>query len=224
MHAPTRAAVTRAALAALALAFCLGAAPPPCCGPITPNGQRLAAAIDHSGVEHLWQPHIHILWQSGEPDPARPGWSPHATHCSAFAAAFAAHLGVYVLRPPAHGQALLANAQFHWLENAGEQGGWRQVNAVTAQTLANEGWLVLAGYENPNPHRPGHIAVIRPSEKSMALLLARGPEEAQAGGINRLRTTVARGFHSHRGAWEPGGTGTIRFFAHEVDWPHVAPS
>lgn len=216
--------LARTAIAVIALAFCLGAAPPPtpCCGPITADGQRLATAIDHSGVEHLWQPHIHILWQTGEPDPARPGWSLHATHCSAFVAAFAARLGVYVLRPPAHGQNLLASAQFRWLEGTGEQSGWQQVNAVTAQTLANRGWLVLASFENPNPHRPGHIAVIRPSEKSMALLLAHGPEEAQAGGINRLRTTVAHGFHFHPGAWEPGGAGTIRFFAHPVDWSHVA--
>lgn len=214
--------LARGLLAAFALTLFLGAAPAPCCGPITPEGQRLAAALDHSGVDHLWQAHIHILWQSGEPDPARPGWFPHVTHCSAFAAAFAARLGIYVLRPPAHSQDLLASAQFRWLGSTGEQQGWKQVDAVDAQTLANRGWLVLASLENPNPHRPGHIAVVRPSEKSMALLLAHGPEETQAGGINRLRTTVAHGFRSHPDGWEQGGTGTIRFFAHRVDWSHVA--
>lgn len=197
----------------------------PCCGPITADGQRLAAALDHSGVDRLWQPHIHILWQSGAPDPARPGWSPRITHCSAFAAAFAARLGIYLLRPPQHGQDLLANAQFHWLAAGGSQasdtGGWKQVDLVEAQTLANQGWLVLASVENPNPHRPGHIAVIRPSTKTMALLLAHGPQEAQAGEVNHLSTTVAQGFRVHPGAWQPGGTGTLRFYAHKVDWAHV---
>lgn len=207
----------------LALALlCLGAAPPPCCGPITPAGHRLAIALDRSGVDHLWQPHIHILWRTGMPDPARAGRSPKATHCSAFAAAFAANLGLYLLRPPAHGQNLLANAQFRWLAGAGAGQGWRPVGFVAAQTLANRGWLVLATYENPDPHRPGHIAVIRPSRKSMALLIAHGPQEAQAGGINRVSTYVARGFHFHPGAWQPGGTGAIRFYAHKVEWPHGA--
>lgn len=87
-----------------------------------------------------------------------------------------------------------------------------------AQTLANQGWLVVAVFANPDPHRPGHIAVLRPSLKPDALLQAHGPEEIQAGGINRVRTFVARGFAFHPGAWLPGGAGAILFFAHPVDW------
>lgn len=97
------------------------------------------------------------------------------------------------------------------------------MDARTAQALANRGWFVVASYANPDPHRPGHIAVLRPSLKPADLLEAHGPEETQAGFRNRLRTYVARGFAFHPGAWEFGGAGAIRFFAHEVDWNRVTP-
>jgi hypothetical protein len=214
----------RAALALsllLALSFAAPAQNAPCCGPITPGGERLATLLDRSGVEHLWLPHFHIEWLTGEPDPSRPGWSPTATHCSAYAAAMADRMGVYLLRPPEHGQDLLANAQLRWLAGQGEAEGWREVDAKEAQTLANQGFLVLAAYENPDPRRPGHIAVIRPSEKSLAALAADGPEDAQAGAHNALSMPVAESFAGHRGAWEPDGAGGVRFFAHPVDWAKV---
>jgi hypothetical protein len=196
----------------------------PCCGPVTAQGRRLAAALDDSGVERLWQPHTHINWKTGEPDPARPGYAAHATHCSAFAASFADRLGIYLLRPPQHGQGLLANAQVDWLAGPGQADHWQQVDFRTAQALANRGWLVIATYANPDPHRPGHVAVIRPSLKSENLLLAHGPEETQVGGHNHLRTTIAHGFSSHPGAWLPGGGGGIRFYAHQVHWSGLPAS
>ncbi|HEX7388705.1 MAG TPA: hypothetical protein VF286_01255 [Acidiphilium sp.] len=215
-------------LLALPLALALPVAPvraatTPCCGPITSDGDRLAAMLDRSGVGHLWLAHEHVNWLTGAPDPARPGYARHATHCSAFAAAMAERAGVYLLRPPAHSQALLATAQMHWLERDGGANGWRMVDPRTAQTLANQGWFVVAVFGNPDPHRPGHIAVLRPGRESLARFDRLGPEETQAGGHNFIRTTIARGFSFHPGAWEPGGTGTIRFFAHPVNWSSLAP-
>src|ERR1700744_5749981 len=84
----------------------------PCCGPITAEGDSLAATLDRMNVESLWLSHEHVNWQTGEPD--RGGVDEgegHPTHCSAFAASAAKKLGVYLLRPPEHGQVLLANAQ-----------------------------------------------------------------------------------------------------------------
>lgn len=195
----------------------------PCCGPITQDGRRLAAFLDHSGVDRLWLAHIHVNWLTGEPDPLRPRMAPHATHCSAFAAAMATRLGIDLLHPPQHSQALLATAQAQWLSKDGGAEGWHRVNARMAQSLANRGWFVVASYANPNPRRPGHIAVLRPSRKSAALLWEHGPEETQAGFRNRLRTYVAWGFAEHPGAWEPGGRGSIRFYAHPIDW-HSKPA
>ena len=80
------------------------------------------------------------------------------------------------------------------------------------------GMLVVAAFQNPDPHRPGHLAVIRPSLKTAAELAREGPQETQAGATNALSTTIATGFRRHGGAWEPDGTGTIRYYAHAVDW------
>jgi hypothetical protein len=221
--------IGRRSLVGVALGVALAALPgaraaaQPCCGPITPDGMKLAHLLDTSGVDHLWLAAQHIIWETGEPDPARPGGTMHSTHCSAFAAAMAQRAGIYLLRPPEHGQDLLANAQMAWLDgSAGREDGWRPVATPSeAQAAANRGEFVVAVYQNPDPHRPGHIAVLRPSDKTQAELDRDGPQEAQAGSHNWLSTAVAEGFHGHHGAWEPGGAGSIRFFAHPVAWPRT---
>lgn len=104
---------------ALAMAIGLAGTAPAqsCCGPITPAGQRLARFLDGTGVDHLWIIGNRVNWETGEAIAA--GTKPTTTHCSAFAAAAGERLGVYVLRPPQHGQILLANAQLGWLRDAG---------------------------------------------------------------------------------------------------------
>jgi hypothetical protein len=73
-------------------------------------------------------------------------------------------------------------------------------------------------FENPNPAKPGHIAILRPSDKSLDTLEIDGPQEAQAGEHNFTNASIAKGFAAHRGAWVPDGKGAIRFFAHKVNW------
>jgi hypothetical protein len=195
----------------------------PCCGPVTAEGRLLARFLDSTGVDHLWPAGWHVNWETGEPDRPHPGGPAAATHCSAFVAAVAGRLGVYVLRPPEHPQELLANAQIRWLAREGAAWGWRPVSsAEQAQRLANEGALVFAAFENPDPHRPGHIAILRPSEKSAAQLAGDGPQISQAGEQNSLSMTMRNGFRHHRGAWLPGGGGGAKFFVHAVDWARLA--
>jgi hypothetical protein len=212
----------REVLIGLVLLLCLAvpARAEPCCGPITPDGVKLRAFLDNSDVLNRWLSGEHIIWDTGEQDPSRPTGPNAATHCSAFAAAMAMRLGIYVLRPPDHSQALLANAQMGWLRDHGAEQGWQPLaSPVEAQEAANRGELVLEAFENPNPHRPGHIAIVRPSLKSRALLDAHGPQETQAGGHNSLSITTMNGFRSHPGAWLPAGDGAIHYYAHEVSWP-----
>ena len=204
--------------AALILAFLAGtAAAEPCCGPVTPAGQHLSQVLDASDVEHLWLAREHVNWETGvrdrETDAASNGHV--ATHCSAFVAAMGERLGVYMLRPPEHGLVLLANAQNEWLGTGDAQAqGWRRVaDARSAQSLANQGKLVVISYASPDPHRPGHIVIVRPSEKSEADLASEGPDIIQAGVINYSKWAAASAFVHHRGAWPDG----IRYFAHEVN-------
>jgi len=206
----------------LALSLTLGtfspafSAEPSCCGPITEQGKRLVAVLDGMNVEALWLAKEHINWETGEPDKGEDYTGPgRSTHCSAFAAAVGKRLGVYMLRPPDHGQVLLANAQAEWFRSpAGKQGGWRTVkDAQVAQSLANLGNLVVAVFESPDAHRPGHIAIVRPAHRPTRLLEQNGPEIIQAGQTNYTKTSTKVGFQAHPGAW-PGG---VLYYAHPID-------
>ncbi len=189
---------------------------PSCCGPITDQGRRLLSVLDGMNVESLWLAHEHINWETGEPDKGEDYTGPgRSTHCSAFAAAVGKRLGVYMLRPPEHGQILLANAQAEWFRSPdGRQKGWRSVrDAHDAQSLANRGNLVVVVFESPDAHRPGHIAIIRPAHRPARLLEENGPEITQAGQKNHSKTSTKVGFLAHPGAW-PGG---VLYYVHPVD-------
>ncbi len=184
----------------------------PCCGPITPGGQRIVQLLDDSDVERRWIAGDRVAWETGLPLPTGPNAPRGHTHCSAYVAAMAARLGIYILRPPEHGQILLANAQGKWL--AAGQGGWRPLaDYAAAQEAANRGQLVVASYIQPDPKKPGHIAIVRPSDRDAATLAADGPAEAQAGVHNYSHTALRVGFRYHRGAFDQG---LIRCYAHDV--------
>jgi hypothetical protein len=191
-----------------------------CCGPITPAGQHLAATIDSMHVEENWLPHVHIEWQTGHQDrPDVYDGPDKATHCSAFAAAVGLRLNVYMLRPPEHRLTFLASAQTEWFHTAeAKQYGWYPVTSMKqAQMLANLGNLVVIAYESPDPHKPGHIIIVRPSLKTDAQLEADGPEIAQAGGTNHNDSIARLSFRSHPGAWPNG----VKIYAHSVPNPVV---
>lgn len=203
----------RAALGALAAAALVRpAVAQPCCGPITPAGRRIIELLDSSDVERLWIAGERVGWATGQPLPSEPDMPRGHSHCSAYVAAMADRLAIYILRPPEHGQILLANAQGAWL--AAGKGGWRPVAGyAAAQAAANAGQFVVASYINPDRRKAGHIAVIRPSEKDAASLAADGPDEAQAGTHNYSRTDLRTGFRYHPGAFDRG---LIRCYAHDV--------
>ncbi len=196
---------------------------------MTPEGLRLAALLDSMNVEALWQRGYHIDWRTGVsegPPETKPG---SHTHCSAFAAAVAERLGIYLLRPPEHGQNWLANAQEQWL-NSPAAIGWRRVGRLSdpgasrrAVALANQGKLVIAIYFQPpletisGPKElSGHAAIIRPSNKSPELIESEGPDEIQAGMTNHRVVALRDGFRSHKEAW---ATGAIEYFWHNANPP-----
>jgi hypothetical protein len=184
---------------------------------ISPKGTWLAAQLDAMGVESKWIAGTHIDWRTGLPDGSpetRPG---HHTHCSAFVAAAAQTLGVYILRPPQHGQVLLANAQNEWLANGGAAKGWRPVtSALEAQSLANSGVLVVASYRSHRDNTPGHIAIVRPSAVTPGDIAAIGPTLIQAGSVNSSAIPAKQGFAGHIYAWRDN---EIAYYAHEIAGP-----
>lgn len=209
----------------LTLAACAGTSPGaplpplavsstgPCCGALAPKAKKLLAILDASKVETLWQPGHLVDWKSG----ASRGLARSAgdTHCSAFAAAMGLRAGVYLLRPPRHSTRLLATAQALWLDSrAAHDAGWRRVrDAAQAQARANAGDFVVASFPSPDPDKPGHIAIVRPSAgRTLADIRRYGVRMTQAGGHNRLRTTEKFGFGNHPGAFPDA----IEFFAHDL--------
>ncbi len=173
----------------------------------------LTQALDDLQVETHWLKGVGIDWMTGEANGKRVPLDD--THCSAFVAAAAYKLGVYILRPPEHKTLLLANAQNDWLNAHGTEQGWERVESgLRAQELANQGYLVVASYKNTNPKKHGHIAIVRPSEKNISEILSEGPQIIQAGGTNYNSTTLKLGFKAHPKAFP---NNRIQFFAHAID-------
>jgi hypothetical protein len=208
-------AISKRFLLGLMVAF-LGASAPSRAGqPISVQGRALAMTLDGTRVEERWLAGRRVDWLTGEPSGKPVRGAGRHPHCSAFVAAVACRLGIYILRPPEHSQTLLANAQIDWLATKGGAEGWFEVGSgQKAQQLANDGFLVVAGYKNRNRRVSGHIAIVRPDDKGEEGLRNDGPAIIQAGGTNYRSTSLREGFRQHQGAFERD---EIRFFAHGVD-------
>jgi hypothetical protein len=208
-------------LAAALVAAVSGALAGPSTETVSAKGQSLAAELDSMGVETKWIAGQRVDWRSGLPNGkplTRPG---RHTHCSAFVAAAAEKVGVYILRPPQHSAVLLANAQNAWLHEDGADQGWRELpDANAAQAAANDGELVVASYLSRRPDKPGHIAIVRPAARSAAEIAADGPLVIQAGTVNSAAISLREGFAGHPRALRGQGLG---YFAHEIE-PAAAPN
>ena len=182
---------------------------------VTPQAQANVKMLDEMGVESNWLAGERDHWDTGLPTGV-PETSPGKhTHCSAFIAAAAKNLGVYILRPPEHGQKLLANAQNEWLAEEGATNGWLKLaNAAEAQAAANRGLLVVASYHNHHDDRPGHIAIVRPGNKTAGQIAAEGPDVIQAGSVNRTSISLREGFAGHPAAWRDH---EVVYYAHKVN-------
>jgi len=182
------------------------------------NSPLLLEKLQRLDVMHHWLAGLErIDWRSGDPDPALPPREKRGTHCSAFVASAAEQLDIYILRPPQHTASFLASAQQDWLNSEeGREQGWQALkDAHEARDRANQGQLVVASVKSPVPNKPGHIAIVIPSDWSDERLEEVGCEIMQAGRSNYLSTTLQEGFANHPGAFE---THQIQFHAHSTDF------
>ena len=198
------------------------------------GGMRLKAFLDGLPVEANWIAGHHIVWQTGQQNgPDGEGVEDH-THCSAFVAAVALYLDIYVLRPPQHPQELLASAQVAWLAGTAtfpgptaQHVGWRDLGKSgdagalsIAVAAANAGQLVIAGYQEfpktdpvtrKRTEKSGHIVVVRP--QSGPIPESTGPLVISAGERNWQSIHMREPFSGHPGAWPDN----IRLFALSTD-------
>jgi hypothetical protein len=179
---------------------------------ITAEGKHLMEVLDSMHVEEHWIAGAIVDWRTGDPTGKAATDNGKHTHCSQFTAAACEKFGIYILRPPEHSAVLLANAQFEWLPKEGQAAGWTAVaGGVAAQDLANRGCVVVAVCQNPDPKKSGHIAIIRPGNKTLEQIAAEGPDVIQAGGTNYTSASLKRGFANHPDAFAKG---EIRFYGH----------
>ena len=172
---------------------------------IEANGNRLKIFYLGLNVENLWIAGSHINWETGVADKPDATSGNH-THCSAFVAAACKRLNIYILRPPEHKQLLLANAQYEWLASGeAANSGWKPVTGnnvyEAAQVLANKGMLVIAVCKNPDESKPGHAALVMPTEITKEKLSEEGPVVIMAGTHNHNMISLKKGFKSHLANW-----------------------
>ncbi len=173
--------------------------------PIEKKGDDLKSFYLSLDVENLWLAGSHINWETGVADKPDATSGNH-THCSAFAAAACKKLDIYLLRPPEHKQILLANGQYDWLPTqAAINAGWKPVTGnnlyEVSQTLANKGFMVIAVCKNPDSTKPGHVALVMPSETIKEKLSETGPTLIMAGTHNHNKVSLKAGFKSHLTEW-----------------------
>lgn len=171
---------------------------------IDSSGKKLKDYYLSLNVENLWLAGHHVNWETGEPDKpeSKEGIK---THCSAFVASACEGLGIYILRPPEHGQVLLSNAQYDWLYGKqSSKEGWKEIKEdkyKAAQQYANDGYVVVAAIKNKDDSKPGHIALVIPYEIDVNTLTDNGPELIQAGTENSNSISLKEGFKHHLKKW-----------------------
>jgi hypothetical protein len=179
--------------------------------PITDQGKKLDKALDELDVEHHWLREERQKTDDNGKPLTKPNGKPVSftvTHCDAFVKAACDKLGAPLITGKGYGH---ANQQYDWLLGKGKEKGWKEIEAVEAQSLANQGKVVVAAFKNVDGGH-GHVAIVRPSGKNKESINKDGPQISQAGWDNYRSTTTAQGFDHHRGAWEKG---KIKFFAFE---------
>ena len=184
---------------------------------IDSSGYKLQAFYLSLNVTGLWISGHHINWETGEPDKSN-ATEGIKTHCSAFVAAACKKLSIYILRPPDHGQVLLSNAQYDWLfTDDAVNKGWTEIKTdkyYTSQIYANEGYVVVAAFKSSDDSKPGHIALIMPTEIDKNTLNESGPILIQAGTENSESISLKEGFKHHIKKWPEN---KIEFFYNEKE-------
>lgn len=182
-------------------------------GEVSREGKDLEEKLDSLDVEHLWEPGWSVAWKTGKLLKQQGEFRKSNTHCSAFVAAACLQFQIEILRPPEHATKGLANSQADWLESNGQESGWKPVtHAIEAQQFANEGRIVVVAFREKNEAKSGHIAIVRPSNKSDALIDTEGPQIIQAGATNYSSTSVKTGFRHHAGAFPSG----VKYYVHDL--------
>ena len=190
------------------------------------GGDRLLEYLQTFSINTRWISGHPVIWQTGQKDGLDSEDPAHSTHCSAFIAAVALDLNLYILRPKHHVLKLLSNAQVAWLLGTGaavdapsaEASGWKTLGTAgdssalkNAVAAASRGSLVIAGYQNPDLKIPGHLVTVLPTSNDDIPM--DGPEVISVATSNHPSISMKSAFEIHHGAWPDN----IHIFSHPTE-------
>lgn len=81
------------------------------------------------------------------------------TDCNGFVNMVAEKMGYKEFKPEGRKWPMIANEICDKMKIDSK---WRKTNGNSAQFYANHGYLVIAGWRNPNYEKSGHVAIVRP--------------------------------------------------------------
>ena len=149
--------------------------------PLSQAGVALAKKLDFMKVESHWLPNQSVDWKTGDAeDPSIEG---PASNGGAFVTAVCNESKLTM--PHSEREDFLPATQIDWFLTIGKERGWVKVGEIEAQVLANQGWVVVAAWQNMGSagHREitGQLAIVRPDQDPVSELAARGPRIIMAG-------------------------------------------
>jgi hypothetical protein len=152
--------------------------------PLSQKGEALAQLLDSMQVESHWRPFEAVDWKTGKPIAS--GVRGPASNGGAFVAAVCDKLKASL--PSSDANDFLPANQIDWLMNVGKMKGWVKVGEVESQVLANQGWVVIAAWQNladaGKRESSGQLAIVRPDRDPASELAQHGPKVILAGAQN----------------------------------------
>jgi hypothetical protein len=167
--------------------------------PLSSEGKQLAMQLDAMQVESRWLPYQTVKWETGVAE--NPALKGPANNGGAFVAAVCAEWKLQM--PHSGNEDFLPGNQIDWFLKIGKEKGWIKVGEVEAQVLANQGWIVVAAWQNMasagSRDSSGQLGIVRPDADPVSELAARGPRIVMAGPKNCNSIGLKDGFPA--GAW-----------------------
>jgi hypothetical protein len=167
--------------------------------PLSIAANAMEKVLDGMGVESHWLANQEVNWATGEA--SNTGIKSTAINGGAFVAAVCKKFKLSI--PASGAEDFNPGNQIDWFMNVGKEKGWIKVGEAESQVLANQGWVVVAAWQNMaeagKRENSGQLAIVRPDREPVSALAERGPLVAMAGPHNHNSIGVKDGFPA--GAW-----------------------
>ena len=165
---------------------------------------KLIHTLNSMDLMRGWEPGYNVKCDTGERVKTK-STTVSSSHCSCFVYAVCKKMNIKLIGTPEYSQYHLAHNQINWLKTEeAHKHGWRQINGslkekyLISQEKANNGVLVIAG-TNQDKEIRGHIAIVRPSNKSYFFIINEGPQVISSSYVNTYSSSLKEDFLYYKG-------------------------